>query len=73
MEFGYGCNCRRGGNSSATVGDYLLLRLKRIGVKHIFGVPGDYNLEFLDRIVNQEGFSWVGSCSERERVLRRRV
>jgi TPP-dependent 2-oxoacid decarboxylase len=25
-----------------TVGDYLLLRFKEIGAKHIFGVAGDY-------------------------------
>src|ERR1700756_6037259 len=34
-----------------TVGDYLLDRLAELGVSEIFGVPGDYNLEFLDPIV----------------------
>ncbi|MEH2299815.1 MAG: alpha-keto acid decarboxylase family protein [Nostoc sp.] len=47
-----------------TVGDYLLLRLKQIGVKHIFGVAGDYNMEFLDQIVNQEGIELVSTCNE---------
>ncbi|MBE9225565.1 alpha-keto acid decarboxylase family protein [Phormidium sp. LEGE 05292] len=47
-----------------TVGDYLLLRLKQIGIKHIFGVPGDYNMEFLDSIFNIEGIEWIGTCNE---------
>lgn len=34
-----------------TMSGYLVLRLKRIGVKHIFGVADDYNIEFLDHIL----------------------
>jgi hypothetical protein len=30
-----------------TVGDFLLRRLKEAGVGHLFGVPGDFNLELL--------------------------
>lgn len=33
-----------------TVGLYLIQRLKEIGIDTIFGVPGDYNLLFLDLI-----------------------
>lgn len=33
-----------------TVGSYLLDRLKELGIRHIFGVPGDYGFPFLDRI-----------------------
>ena len=25
------------------IGDFLLRRLKEAGVRHLFGVPGDYN------------------------------
>ena len=50
--------------TNITVGDYLLLRLVQIGVKHIFGVPGDYNMEFLDRIVLNEKLKWIGTCNE---------
>ena len=32
--------------SSYTVGDYLLGRLQELGVRHLFGVPGDYVLGF---------------------------
>lgn len=47
-----------------TIGDYLLLRLEQIGIKHIFGVPGDYNMEFLDFIVERENIKWIGTCNE---------
>ena len=32
-----------------TIGDYLLDRLVDCGIDRLFGVPGDYNLQFLDR------------------------
>jgi len=35
-----------------TIGQYLLKRLYDAGVKHIFGVPGDYILGFYDLMVN---------------------
>lgn len=50
--------------TNITVGDYLLLRLVQIAVKHIFGVPGDYNMEFLARIAVQENLEWIGNCNE---------
>jgi TPP-dependent 2-oxoacid decarboxylase len=47
-----------------TVGDYLLDRLAELGVSEIFGVPGDYNLEFLDHIIAHPTIRWVGSANE---------
>ncbi|WP_297633774.1 alpha-keto acid decarboxylase family protein [uncultured Clostridium sp.] len=47
-----------------TVGDYLIESLKSYGVEHIFGVPGDYNLSFLDQIDDAEGIDWIGNCNE---------
>src|SRR5215469_9785464 len=47
-----------------TVGDYLLDRLAELGVSEIFGVPGDYNLAFLDHIVAHPTIRWVGSANE---------
>jgi TPP-dependent 2-oxoacid decarboxylase len=47
-----------------TVGDYLLDRLAELGVSEIFGVPGDYNLEFLDHIIAHPAIRWVGSANE---------
>ncbi|WP_077079280.1 alpha-keto acid decarboxylase family protein [Mycobacterium numidiamassiliense] len=47
-----------------TVGDYLLDRLAELGVSEIFGVPGDYNLAFLDHIVAHRAIRWVGCANE---------
>ncbi|MDI3315386.1 MAG: alpha-keto acid decarboxylase family protein [Mycobacterium sp.] len=47
-----------------TVGDYLLDRLAELGVSEVFGVPGDYNLEFLDHIVAHPRIRWVGNVNE---------
>ncbi len=47
-----------------TVGDYLLDRLAELGVSEIFGVPGDYNLEFLDHVVAHPTIRWVGNANE---------
>ena len=33
-----------------SIGQYLLSELGRLGVKHIFGVPGDYVLGFCGMI-----------------------
>jgi alpha-keto-acid decarboxylase len=47
-----------------TVGDYLLDRLVELGVSEVFGVPGDYNLEFLDHIIAHPDIRWVGNANE---------
>jgi TPP-dependent 2-oxoacid decarboxylase len=49
--------------SQATVATYLLTRLKQAGLKHAFGVPGDYVLTFLDRLI-ESGIEFVGTCNE---------
>ncbi|WIL43033.1 indolepyruvate decarboxylase [Pantoea agglomerans] len=50
--------------STFTIGDYLLTRLQEIGIKHLFGVPGDYNLQFLDRVIDHPDIRWVGCANE---------
>lgn len=47
-----------------TIGDYLLQRLHEVGVRHLFGVPGDYNLAFLDHVIDDEHLTWVGNANE---------
>lgn len=47
-----------------TVNSYLLDRLKELGLRHIFGVPGDYAFPLLDCIEMTEDISWVGTCNE---------
>lgn len=46
-----------------TVSCYLLDRLQEIGIRHLFGVPGDYILDFLDEVVASP-IRWVGTCNE---------
>lgn len=47
-----------------TIAEYLLKRLKEVNVEHMFGVPGDYNLGFLDYVEDSKDIQWVGSCNE---------
>jgi indolepyruvate decarboxylase len=47
-----------------TIGDFLLRRLKEAGIRHLFGVPGDYNLELLQQLQDTGALKWVGTCSE---------
>lgn len=47
-----------------TVGDYLLDRLAQVGIQHLFGVPGDYNLRFLDHVISHPDVIWVGCANE---------
>src|SRR5215468_208661 len=46
------------------IGDFLLRRLKEAGVRHLFGVPGDYNLELLQQLQDSGALKWIGTCSE---------
>lgn len=46
------------------IGDFLLRRLAEIGTTHVFGVPGDYNMAFLEQLEAHPGIHWVGNCNE---------
>ena len=48
---------------TCTVSRYLLQRLQETGIKHLFGVPGDYVLDFLDEVIASP-IKWVGTCNE---------
>lgn len=50
--------------SALTVSDYLLQRLNEIGINHLFGVPGDFNLAFLDHVIAHPRLAWVGCANE---------
>ncbi|KAF8073823.1 thiamine diphosphate-binding protein [Lyophyllum atratum] len=52
------------GTKEITVGDYLLKRLEQLGVTCMFGVPGDFNLGFLDLVEDHPTIKWVGDCNE---------
>lgn len=51
-------------SKSYKVADYLLDRLAQIGIRHFFGVPGDYNLQFLDHVIDHPQITWVGCANE---------
>jgi len=46
-----------------TVAEYLLTRLKEIGVDHLFGVPGDFVLGFFNQVLKSD-LKYVGTCNE---------
>ncbi len=47
-----------------TVGEFLLRRIREAGVRHAFGVPGDFNLELLQQIEDTGTLEWIGTCNE---------
>lgn len=47
-----------------TVAEYLFRRLQELGIEDIFGVPGDYNLSFVDMLENHKNINWIGNCNE---------
>lgn len=48
----------------ATVIQHVLNRLHLLGIKDIFGVPGDYSFPITDGICTDNRFRWVGNCNE---------
>ena len=46
-----------------TVGNYLVRRLEHLGLRHIFGIPGDYVLKFLD-LLEESVVQVVTTCNE---------
>lgn len=47
-----------------TIGDFLIRRLKEAGIRHLFGVPGDFNLLFLEQVQADRELKWIGNCNE---------
>jgi indolepyruvate decarboxylase len=47
-----------------TIGGFLLRRLQEVGIQHIFGVPGDYNLELMQQLEDRGEPAWIGNCNE---------
>ena len=42
-----------------TVAEFLIERLENVGVKHIFGVAGDYVLQFIHQISNSKKLKFI--------------
>src|SRR5271155_4249073 len=49
--------------ASPTIGQYLIERLYAHGVRHVFGVPGDYVLGFYD-LLSKSKLRLINSCDE---------
>src|SRR5215831_544777 len=49
---------------SCTVAEYLVTRLREIGVEHVFTVPGDYCAPFLEVLDNTPGIERVPNINE---------
>ena len=50
-------------NRELTIGEYLLKKLESYGIEHIFGIPGDYVVQFFD-LVNQSPIQLIGTTRE---------
>src|SRR5580658_3399373 len=48
---------------SRSIGDYLIERLRKLGVRHVFGIPGDYVLGFYDSLQKSD-LQIVTTCDE---------
>jgi len=51
-------------DETITISEYILTRLEQIGVESIFGVPGDFNMPFLDYVEDHPKIKWIGCCNE---------
>jgi len=47
-----------------SIGNFLLRRLQEVGIRHIFGVPGDYSLGLMQQLEDRGEPAWVGNCNE---------
>ena len=49
--------------TSPTIGDYLIQQLHAYGVRHVFGIPGDYVLGFYD-LLSKSKLRLINTCDE---------
>ncbi|KAG9239283.1 putative pyruvate decarboxylase isozyme 2 [Amylocarpus encephaloides] len=50
--------------STVPLGYYVWKRIAGLGIEHVFGVPGDFNLTLLDQIYDVPELTWLGTCNE---------
>lgn len=50
-------------NGQLTIGEYLLRKLQSYGIDHIFGIPGDYVVQFFD-LIEQSPIQLIGTTRE---------
>jgi indolepyruvate decarboxylase len=47
-----------------TTVQYVLSRLRQLGVTDVFGVPGDFAFPIADAICEDKNLRFIGSCNE---------
>ncbi len=52
-----------GMKKATTIGEYLIQRLYAHGVRHVFGIPGDYVLGFYEQLLHSP-IRIVNTCDE---------
>ena len=50
-------------NRQPTIGEYLLKKLESYHINHIFGIPGDYVVQFFD-LIEQSPIQHIGTTRE---------
>ena len=50
-------------NRAPSIGEYLIQQLQAHGVRHVFGIPGDYVLGFYDQMLKSK-LKVVTTCDE---------
>ncbi|KAF4448424.1 hypothetical protein F53441_8147 [Fusarium austroafricanum] len=50
-------------NRKIPLASYLFTRLRQVGTRHLYGVPGDFTLRALDHLP-KSGLQFVGCCNE---------
>jgi indolepyruvate decarboxylase len=53
----------RAPSAAPSIGDYLIERLRRLGLKDVFGIPGDFVLGFYD-MLERSPIRVIGTCTE---------
>ena len=48
----------------SNVSDFLIERLESVGVKHVFGIPGDYVLDFYSNLWNHDSIDVINTTDE---------
>ncbi|KIY50256.1 pyruvate decarboxylase [Fistulina hepatica ATCC 64428] len=52
------------GSDLISIGEYILKRFEQLHVTAMFGLPGDFNLGFLDLVEDNPNIEWIGNCNE---------
>lgn len=47
-----------------TVAEHVLSRLQDLGIRHVFGVAGDFAFPIEDAVCESRTMQWMGNCNE---------